>query len=62
MLPLGEYLRHIALTVAMVDQFHETTQNTNKTQRLASNYGTFVHENFNPKMNPLLSSLMRQAA
>jgi hypothetical protein len=39
--PSGECLHHIALAVAMVDQFLETTQNTNKTQLLASNYGTF---------------------
>ena len=38
-------------------------KNSNKTQLLASNYGAFwsqvVCENFNPKTNPLLSSLMR---
>ena len=37
-----------------------------KTQLLPSNYSTFrslvVCENFNPKMDPLLSSLMRQAS
>jgi hypothetical protein len=44
------------------------TQNTNKTQLLASNYdyGTFralvVCENFNPKTNPLLSSSMQRAS
>jgi hypothetical protein len=42
------------------------TQNTNKTQLLASNYGTFwalvVYENFNPKTDTLLSSSMRQAS
>jgi hypothetical protein len=41
-------------------------QNTNKTQFLASNYGTFralvVCENFNPKKDPLLSSSMQQAS
>jgi hypothetical protein len=30
-----------ATTAAMVDKFVETTQNTNKTQLLASNYGAF---------------------
>ncbi len=50
----------IDLAAAMVDKFVETTQNTNKAQFLASNYGTFqllvVCENFNPKTDPLLSS------
>ena len=50
----------------MVNKFVETTQHTNKTQLLASNYGTsrslVVCENFNPKMGPLLSSSMQQAA
>jgi hypothetical protein len=41
MLPAGECLRHIAPAATMVDEFVETTQNTNKTQLLASNYGTF---------------------
>jgi hypothetical protein len=41
MLPLGECLRCIALAATMVNEFVETTQNTNKTQLLASNYGTF---------------------
>ena len=40
--PLGECLCHIAPAVTMVDQFVETTQNTNKTQLIASNYGTFL--------------------
>ena len=39
-MPLGECLHCIAPAVAMVDGFVETTQNTNKTQLLASNYGT----------------------
>jgi hypothetical protein len=34
-------LHRIAPTDAMVNQFVETMQNTNKTQLLASNYGTF---------------------
>ena len=38
---LVECLRRIALTAAMVDEFEQHTQNTNKTQLLASNYGTF---------------------
>jgi hypothetical protein len=65
--PLGECLCCIGIapTAAMVDEFVENTQNTNKTQLLASNYGTFrslvVTENFNPNMDPLLSSLMQQA-
>jgi len=41
MLLLDECLRCIALAVAMVDKSVETTQNNNKTQLLASNYGTF---------------------
>jgi hypothetical protein len=47
---LGKCLRRIAPAAAMVNEFVETTQNTNKTQLLASNYGTFralvVCENF----------------
>jgi hypothetical protein len=39
--PSGECLRHIALAATMVNEFIETTINTNKTQLLASNYGTF---------------------
>jgi len=35
--PSGKCLRRIAPTAAMVDKFIETTQNTNKTQLLASN-------------------------
>jgi len=37
----GECLRRISPAAAMVNEFVETTQNTNKTQLLASNYGTF---------------------
>ncbi len=66
MRPLGECLRRIAPAAAMVNKFVETTLNTNKTQLLPCNYGTFralvVCENFNPKMDPVLSSLMRQAS
>jgi hypothetical protein len=39
--PLGESLRRIAPAATMVNEFVETTQNTNKTQLLSSNYGTF---------------------
>jgi len=46
----------IAPAAAMVNEFVETTQNTNKTQLLASNYGTFrglvVCENFIPQNGP----------
>jgi hypothetical protein len=41
MLPLGKCLRPIPLVAAMVNEFVKATQNTNKTQPLASNYGTF---------------------
>jgi hypothetical protein len=34
--PLGKCLRHIALASAMVDEFVETTQNTNKKLFLAN--------------------------
>ena len=40
----------------MVNELVETTQNTNKTQLLASNYGTFrvpvISENFIPQNEP----------
>jgi hypothetical protein len=39
--PSGKCLRRIAPVAAMVNKFVEPTQNTNKTQLLASNYGTF---------------------
>ena len=56
----------ITSSAAMVKEFKSNTQNTNKTQLLASNYGTFrslvVCENFNPKTDPLCSSSMRQAS
>ena len=65
--PLGKCLHPIPPTAAKVDEFVETTQNTTKTQLLASNYGTFwslvVYENsIHQYMNPLLSSLMRLVA
>ena len=41
MLPSGKCLRHIAPAAAMVNKFDETTQNTNKTQLLTSDYRTF---------------------
>jgi hypothetical protein len=51
--PLGECLGRIAPVGAMVNEFVETTQNTNKTQLLARNYGTFRaqinSENFIPQ-------------
>jgi hypothetical protein len=55
--PSGECLRCIALVAAMVNEFIETTQNTTKTQFLASNYyGTFralvVCENVIPQNRP----------
>jgi hypothetical protein len=54
--PSGECLRRIAPVAAIVNEFVETTQNTNKTQLLASNYGTFRalvnSENFIPQNGP----------
>jgi hypothetical protein len=54
--PLGKCLRRIAPAAAMVNEFAETTQNTNKTQLLASNYRTFqalvISENFIPQNKP----------
>ena len=64
--PSVECLHRIAPTAAMVKEFKWNTQNTNKTQLWASNYGTFwslvVCENFTPKTNPLLISLMQKAS
>jgi len=42
MLPLGKCLRRIAPAATMVNEFVETTQNTNKTQLLPSDYRTFL--------------------
>jgi hypothetical protein len=39
--PSGECLHHIATAADMVDEFVKATQNSNKTQLLVSNYGTF---------------------
>jgi hypothetical protein len=54
--PLSKCLRRIAAAAAMVDDFEQNTQNTNKTQLLASNYGTFralvISENFIPQNGP----------
>jgi len=54
--PSGECLRRVAPAAIMVDKFVETRQNTNKTQFLPSNYGTFralvVCENFIPQNGP----------
>ncbi len=56
MLPSGKCLRRIASAAAMVNEFVETTQNTTKTQLLASNYSTFWaiinSENFIPQNGP----------
>jgi len=41
MLPSGEHLCCIAPAATMVDEFVENTLNTNKTQLLPRNYGTF---------------------
>jgi hypothetical protein len=41
MQPSGKCLRRIAPAAIMVGEFVETTLNTNKTQLLPSNYGTF---------------------
>jgi hypothetical protein len=41
--PSGEYLPRIAPTAVMVNEFVETTLNTDNTQLLPSNYGTFDH-------------------
>ena len=54
--PSGECLRRIAPAAAMVKEFEKNTLNTNKTQLLASNYGTFralvVCENFVTRKGP----------
>ena len=46
----------ITPAATMVNEFVETTQNTNKTQFLTSNYGTFralvISENFIPQNGP----------
>ena len=39
--PSGKCLHRIALVASMVNGFIEITQNNNKTQLLAINYGTF---------------------
>ena len=59
----GKCLRRIAPAAAMVNEFVETTQNTNKTQLLASNYSTFralvISENFIPQcMNSFLTHML----
>ncbi len=66
--PLVECLRRIAPAAAMVDEFEQNTQNTNKTQLLASNYDMVHFDCYlfmrisGPKTDPLLSSSMQQAA
>ncbi len=64
--PLKCHHRSSACAVSaatMVKEFKSNTQNTNKTQLLPSNYGTFwslvVCDNFNPKSDHLLGSSMR---
>jgi len=53
---IGKCLCRITQAAAMVNEFVENTQNTNKTQLLASNYGTFralvVCDNFIPQNKP----------
>ena len=53
MLPLGKCLHRIAPAAVTIDEIAETTQNNNKTQLLASNYGSnrslVVYENFMPQ-------------
>jgi hypothetical protein len=54
--PLVKCLRRIAPAATMVNEFVENTLNTNKTQLLTSNYGTFralvISENFIPQHGP----------
>ena len=54
--PPVECSHRIAQVAAMVNEFVETTQNTNKTQLLAINYSTFqalvISENFIPQNGP----------
>jgi hypothetical protein len=50
-------LRRVAPAAAVVKEFEWNTQNTNKKQLLASNYGTvrslvFVYENFGTQNGP----------
>jgi len=60
MMPVVECLHHIATAAAIVIDFEWNTQNTNKTQLLASNYGKFwslvVRENFMPQNGPYYSA------
>ncbi len=64
--PSGKCLCRIAPAAAMVNEFVETTQNTIKTQLLASNNSTFqalvICENFIPQTDPLISSSICQAS
>ena len=41
--PSGECLCHITPAATMIDEFIENTLNTNKTQFLPINYGSFDH-------------------
>jgi len=53
---LVKCMRRIAPAATMVNEFVENTLNTNKTQLLTSNYGTFralvISENFIPQNGP----------
>jgi len=53
---IGRVPAPFALAAVIVDEFFETTRNTNKTRFLPSNYGTFralvVCENFVPQNGP----------
>jgi hypothetical protein len=64
--PLVKCLRPVAPAAAMVDEFEWNTQNTNKTQLLASNYSTFwslvVYGEFRDLKRTLFSLLMWQAS
>jgi hypothetical protein len=57
---IGQVLASYLLVATMVEELESNTQNTNKTQLLASNYSTFrslvVCENFNPKTDHVLRS------
>ncbi len=63
---LGECLRSIAPAAAMVDKYIENTQNTNKNYFQLATTVQIDHQLFMrisyPQKDPLLSSLMQQAA
>jgi hypothetical protein len=66
MLPSGKCLLGIAPAAVMVDECVENTQNTNKklfsASNLRYNQPLVVFKNCIPKKDPLLSSLLQQAA